>query len=125
MYFISAISSFSKANVLGFEYSTEALELSEENSMALLPVNFIEGDALEETSFNNLLKEQVHKNGAFDIVVSNPPYIPIQDKAKMESNVLDYEPELALFVPDEDPLLFYRKISSLYFHFYQQTVPVF
>ena len=109
---------FQKANVLGVEYSKEALELSEENSMALkLPVNFIEGDVLEETSFNNLLKEQVHKNGAFDIVVSNPPYIPIQDKAKMESNVLDYEPELALFVPDEDPLLFYRKISESIFPF--------
>ena len=109
---------FQKANVLGVEYSKEALELSEENSMAIkLPVNFIEGDVLEETSFNNLLKEQVNKNGAFDIVVSNPPYIPIQDKAKMESNVLDYEPELALFVPDEDPLLFYRKISESIFPF--------
>ena len=109
---------FQKANVLGVEYSKEALELSEENSMAIkLPVNFIEGDVLDETSFNNLLKEQVNKNGAFDIVVSNPPYIPIQDRAKMEPNVLDYEPELALFVPDEDPLLFYRKISESIFPF--------
>ena len=109
---------FQKANVLGVEYSKEALELSEENSMALkLPVNFIQGDVLEETSFNNLLKEQANKYGAFDIVVSNPPYIPLQDKAKMKSNVLDYEPELALFVPDEDPLLFYRKISESIFPF--------
>lgn len=109
---------FQKANVLGVEYSKEALELSEENSMAIkLPVNFIEGDVLDETSFNNLLNEQVNKNGAFDIVVSNPPYIPIQDRAKMEPNVLDYEPELALFVPDEDPLLFYRKISESIFPF--------
>ena len=109
---------FQKANVLGVEYSKEAIDLSVENSMALkLPVNFIEGDVLDETSFNNLLKEQVNKIGAFDIVVSNPPYIPVQDKAKMESNVLDYEPELALFVPDEDPMLFYRKISESIFPF--------
>lgn len=49
----------------------------------------------------------------FDIIVSNPPYIAEKEKADMESNVLDWEPGLALFVPDEKPLLFYRKISEL------------
>ena len=47
-----------------------------------------------------------------DIIVSNPPYVLESDKAKMENNVLDYEPHLALFVEDNDPLLFYRKIAE-------------
>lgn len=49
----------------------------------------------------------------FDVIVSNPPYIAMKEKADMEANVLDWEPGLALFVPDEKPLLFYRKISEL------------
>jgi release factor glutamine methyltransferase len=47
----------------------------------------------------------------YDIIVSNPPYILNKERARMERNVLDYEPELALFVPDDDPLLFYRAIA--------------
>ena len=47
-----------------------------------------------------------------DIIVSNPPYICEKEKADMEKNVLDYEPDLALFVPDEDPLKFYRAIAE-------------
>ena len=50
---------------------------------------------------------------AADIIVSNPPYICEKEKAGMEKNVLDYEPGLALFVPDEDPLKFYRAIAEL------------
>jgi len=46
----------------------------------------------------------------FDVIVSNPPYIPEIDKGEMEANVLDYEPHLALFVQDENPILFYEKI---------------
>jgi release factor glutamine methyltransferase len=45
-----------------------------------------------------------------DLIVSNPPYIANQEKYQMEKNVLDYEPHLALFVPDENPLLFYKEI---------------
>ena len=48
----------------------------------------------------------------YDIIVSNPPYITPSEKEEMERNVLDWEPELALFVPQNDPLLFYRKISQ-------------
>jgi release factor glutamine methyltransferase len=46
----------------------------------------------------------------WDVIVSNPPYVTDSEKAGMEANVLDYEPPLALFVPDKDPLLFYRAI---------------
>ena len=49
----------------------------------------------------------------FDVIVSNPPYITESEKADMEANVLDWEPATALFVPDTDPLLFYRKIAEL------------
>ena len=50
---------------------------------------------------------------AIDIIVSNPPYICHHEKADMDTRVLDYEPHRALFVPDNDPLLFYRRIASM------------
>lgn len=49
----------------------------------------------------------------YDVIVSNPPYITEKEKVDMEANVLDWEPSIALFVPDTDPLLFYRKIAEL------------
>ena len=52
-------------------------------------------------------------SACFDVIVSNPPYITESEKADMEANVLDWEPATALFVPDADPLLFYRKIAEL------------
>jgi release factor glutamine methyltransferase len=48
-----------------------------------------------------------------DILVSNPPYIPIEDRAKMSKNVVDHEPGIALFVPDNDPMIFYRRIGEI------------
>jgi release factor glutamine methyltransferase len=47
-----------------------------------------------------------------DVIVSNPPYVPLRDQAEMHANVVDFEPHLALFVPDDDPLVFYRAIGS-------------
>ena len=60
-------------------------------------------DILETTALKN----------KYDVMVSNPPYVRQLEKKAMKANVLDYEPGLALFVPNEDPLLFYRKIAQL------------
>ena len=115
---------FQKANVLGFEYSIEALELSEENSMALkLPVNFIEGDVLEETSFNNLLKEQVHKNGAFDMWFPILRTFLFKTRRKWSPMYWIMNLSWLFLCPTKTPCFFTEKSRSLYFHFYQQTVP--
>lgn len=57
--------------------------------------------------------ETVFQGEVFDIIVSNPPYVTEREKKEMERNVLDWEPALALFVPDDNPLLFYRNIAGL------------
>ena len=57
--------------------------------------------------------EAVPSSSCYNVIVSNPPYITEQEKVDMEANVLDWEPSIALFVPDTDPLLFYRKIAEL------------
>lgn len=59
----------------------------------------------------DVLSQPLTSLGTFDIIVSNPPYVRDSEKALMRSNVLDHEPHLALFVPDDDPLLFYRAVA--------------
>ena len=49
---------------------------------------------------------------SLDVIVSNPPYIPLKDKSQMDKNVLDFEPHMALFVSDENPLIFYKSIAE-------------
>jgi release factor glutamine methyltransferase len=93
-----------EAEVYGLDVSESALAIAHKNAEELKArVDWIESD---------ILKEEIPIQD-LDILVSNPPYIPEKGKAKMHSNVLDFEPELALFVPDEDPLLFYRRIADL------------
>ncbi|NVK49148.1 MAG: peptide chain release factor N(5)-glutamine methyltransferase [Cyclobacteriaceae bacterium] len=89
--------------VYATDISAEALEIAEKNAELLhAKVQFLRSDILNE----NIPLDQL------DILVSNPPYIPNQEKSEMHRNVVDYEPKLALFVPDSDPLLFYRKIAE-------------
>ena len=64
---------------------------------------FLQADVLDT--------EQAFAGGPFDLIVSNPPYVMERERAQMRPNVLDWEPELALFVPDDDPLRFYRAIA--------------
>ena len=59
----------------------------------------------------DVLGEPLADLGMYDVLVSNPPYVMDSEKALMRSNVLDHEPHLALFVPDDDPLVFYRAVA--------------
>lgn len=91
--------------VFGFDISQQALDLASENADLLeLDIKFSRFDILNWKSFP--------QENRFDIIVSNPPYIPVSDKKKMHKNVLDYEPDLALFVPNNDPLVFYKSIAE-------------
>ena len=112
-----------EAEVYGLDVSVEALEIARKNNQYLHgKVEFLECDILKETP----------KVAPLDILVSNPPYVPNFDKSSMHPNVLNHEPHLALFVPDEDPLIFYRIIGEkgknllkkggrLYFEIYEKT----
>lgn len=88
--------------VEGIDISTESIDLSKQNARELgLGVAFNIKDALQL----NLSADW------YDCIVSNPPYIPKKDKSEMHENVLKFEPGIALFVEDHDPLLFYREIG--------------
>lgn len=90
--------------VTAIDISGEALEIARRNAARLhADVNFIQADIFRWEP----------EPDAYDIIVSNPPYICEKEKAKMESNVLDHEPHTALFVPNDDPLLFYRRITDI------------
>lgn len=111
-----------KAEVVAMDISEVALDYATRNAAANgVQVAVVKGDALGDwaSEFEEL-----------DVVVSNPPYVPASDRASMHRNVRDYEPELALFVPDDDLLRFYRSIAdgatralrtggALYFEIYE------
>lgn len=97
---------WTKADVIATDLSAEALETARENARRLhAPVTFIRTDMLSPE------KAEADIPFSFDLIVSNPPYVTEREKADMEPNVLDYEPSLALFVSNDDPLLFYRAIA--------------
>jgi len=92
--------------VTGVDISEEAIEVAKENAVRNgVEVRFEKMD---------IFSDEIEGIGTFDIVVSNPPYICEKEKEGMRRNVLDFEPGTALFVPDEDPLKFYRRIASLH-----------
>jgi release factor glutamine methyltransferase len=98
------------AIVYAIDVSPDALRVAQENAeMSKVNVNFERLDILEISEINPLSFGGVK----FDVMVSNPPYISIEEKEQMQKNVLDYEPPLALFVNDKNPLLFYEKIIFL------------
>lgn len=91
-----------EAVVTSCDISSGALGIAGENAAALhAAVTFIQLDFLNEAD----------RLPTFDIIVSNPPYIPAREYVEMHTNVRDHEPGTALFVPDEDPLLFYKAIA--------------
>ena len=101
---VSLAKQLPRAEVESWDISEGALEVASRNC--------------ERNEVKVLLRRKDVLNAApegvfYDVIVSNPPYIADREKVDMEANVLDWEPSLALFVPDDDPLLFYRKIAQL------------
>lgn len=100
---------FPQASVRATDISAEALSLARENSQRLqLDVDFRQADALGGDPFGD---GSDAPQPMFDAVVCNPPYVRKSERAAMDANVLDYEPSLALFVPDDEPLLFYEAVA--------------
>ncbi|MBE6213023.1 MAG: peptide chain release factor N(5)-glutamine methyltransferase [Rikenellaceae bacterium] len=111
------------AEVVAVDISHEALVIAERNAKRLgVKVDFVKADALGDLS----------SLGEFDVIVSNPPYIPQSDIVDMRKNVVDFEPHTALFVPDDDILKFYRATAenatkmlreggSLWFEIYEKA----
>ena len=96
---------FRKAEVWTCDLSKEAIEVAKKNAASLgTEVNFMQVDFLNQERWNQF--------PSFDIIVSNPPYIPAKDSVTMDANVTEFEPSLALFVPDNDPLIFYKAIAE-------------
>ena len=95
------------AKISAMDISNEALEVAKYNAKH----NGVEVEFVLD-SILHLISHISHLTSHFDIIVSNPPYICVSEKANMNKNVLDYEPHLALFVENDDPLLFYKAISD-------------
>ena len=102
---ISLKKNLKSATVAAIDISDEALAIARENATALqADVEFIKDDVLSGLPMLN--------DRLFDIIVSNPPYIPSSEQSAMHINVTGFEPHLALFVADDDPLIFYRLIAQ-------------
>lgn len=94
------------ADVYGLDVSPEALKTAKVNAIKnKVEINFIEDSILNPTKSELI-------NAKYGIIISNPPYVRITEKSQMMNNVLDYEPHLALFVPDDDSLIFYKAIAD-------------
>jgi len=96
--------SLTKSSVTSFDISEKAIEVAKKNAiknkveLKLVVQNILSIDTLD---------------ASYDIIISNPPYVRESEKAQMKNNVLKYEPDIALFVSDDDPLIFYRHIARL------------
>lgn len=92
------------SQVIAIDISEKALLVASENALTnLLEIEFLQSDILK----TDLIQTDI------DIIVSNPPYVKASEVIEMKSNVIDYEPHLALFVSDDDPLIFYKRLAIL------------
>jgi release factor glutamine methyltransferase len=92
------------AHITAIDISKEALAIAEQNAANYhTEIEWIAQDILQTK----------HLKDRYDIMVSNPPYIPLREKLAMQKQVADHEPEIALFVPDQFPLIFYSKIAHI------------
>lgn len=91
------------AQISAIDNCEKALKVAKENAkLNKVNINFSTQDIFKNSSLSKV-----------DVIISNPPYVLEAEKQKMKTNVLQYEPHLALFIPDKEPLLFYKKIGSL------------
>ncbi|MFY9242105.1 MAG: peptide chain release factor N(5)-glutamine methyltransferase [Polaribacter sp.] len=110
---ISLAKNLSNVIISAIDISADALKIAQKNAdLNKVEVNFVEADILKINSLDEILK-QVQNDVQFDIIVSNPPYVRELEKVEIDNNVLQNEPHLALFVSDENPLIFYDKIADL------------
>lgn len=92
--------------VWAMDISKKAIKIASENALENnTSIKFFQGDILN-------MPNEIQTN-QFEVIVSNPPYVRESEKALMKPNVLDWEPEISLFVPDEDPLIFYKEIIRM------------
>jgi len=106
---ISLAKNIHNSKVSAIDISKEALVIAKHNaSLNNIVINFIEGNILDDKTHS----KTTSKSANFDIIVSNPPYVRELEKQDMSNNVLENEPHLALFVKDNDPLIFYKKIAD-------------
>lgn len=99
------------ADVFAIDISKKALKVAKENAKSNeVEIQFVQADVLQLQDLNRI---GVNKDSGFDIIVSNPPYVRNLEKEAMRKNVLNYEPDSALFVLDDNPLVFYDKIANL------------
>jgi release factor glutamine methyltransferase len=102
---ISLKKNLPNVEVSAIDISTEALQTAKQNAeLNDVEINFIQADIL------NIKSEIEHPK--FEIIISNPPYVTLDDKKQMHTNVTDFEPHTALFVPENDPLIFYKAIAD-------------
>lgn len=102
---ISLKKELSKTNITAIDISEKALSVAKMNAKDLkAEIDFLQIDFLNKTEWNHL--------GEYEIIVSNPPYIPIKEKDSLKRNVTDFEPGIALFVENNDPYIFYKKMEK-------------
>lgn len=112
---VALAKAFPQAEVYGVDISEEALAIAEENARVnRVRVRFSHADILNSSSNSTPLITHHSSliNRSFDVIISNPPYVRLSEKGTMRRNVIDYEPHDALFVPDKNPLLFYRSLAD-------------
>ncbi len=110
---ISLAKHLPNASIYALDVSEKALDIANQNAkLNKVSINFIQQDILDSDAITNLSK---HLSGEqkFDVIISNPPYVRELEKHEISKNVLEYEPHTALFVKDENPLLFYDKIADV------------
>lgn len=107
---ISLAKHLPEAQVFAVDVSESALEIAKENADSNgVEVKFIKADILESSLWEDVALRQ---KGSFDIIVSNPPYVRELEKQEIKPNVLDNEPHLALFVENDNPLIFYKAVTD-------------